>query len=202
MAAPTFNFKSGSSFTKFRPVENLSPDKNAYIRENNESDQPIQIGVYNDGDSYKGLFVISKTYCGLFDAATQQWEYRLYDWETLKNTYGAVWRNTSRLTGCYFTTNPGADQILQLWFESSDYGKKGLIVSDSSLSLFNADNQTSVWTVPKLVFPVGSYHIGYANKSPASYIGGQWSSRGSIVIPGTTPGCSLALNLILYQRDA
>lgn len=202
MAAPTFNFKSGSSFTKFRPVENLSPDKNAYIRENNDSDQPIQIGVYNDGDSYRGLFVVSKTYCGLFDAATQQWEYRLYDWETLKNTYGAVYRNTSRLTQCYTTTNPGADQILQLWFESPDYGKNGLIFSYSGLSLYDADNSETIWTVPRLAFPVGVYHIGYGSSNPGSYLGGQWSSRGSIVVPGTTPGCSLATNLILYQRIA
>lgn len=202
MAAPTFNFKSGSSFTKFRPVENTTPDKNAYIRENNESDQPIQIGVYNNGDSFRPLFVIAKKYCGLYDGASDEWLYNLYDWDTLKTTYGAVYRNTSRLTQCYFTTNPGADQILQLWFESPEFGGNGLIVSNSGMSLFDRDNQTSVWTVPKLVFPVGSYHIGYANKSPASYIGGQWSSRGSIVIPGTTPGCSLALNLILYQRDA
>lgn len=202
MAAPTFNFKNGSSFTKFRPVENLSPDVNAYIRENNNSDQPIQIGVYNNGDSSRPLFVVSKTYCGLYDGASDEWAYRLFDWDTLKTTYGAVYRNTSRLTDCYATTNPGADHILQLWFKSPDFGNNGLIVSNSSLSLFNTNNQTTVWTVPKLVFPVGSYHIGYANKSPASYIGGQWSSRGSIVIPGTTPGCSLALNLILYQRDA
>lgn len=202
MAAPTFNFKNGSSFTKFRPVENLSPDTNAYIRENNESNQPIQIGVYNSGDSSRPLFVIAKTYCGLYDAASGAYNYQLYDWDTLKKNYGAVYRNTSRLTDCYMTANPGSNQMFQLWFKSSDSGFNGLIVSDTSFSLFDADNQKSVWTVPKLVFPIGAYHIGYANKNPGSYIGGQWVSKGSIVIPGTTPGCSLPLNLLLYQRQA
>lgn len=202
MAAPTFNFKNGSSFTKFRPVENLSPDVNAYIRENNESDQPIQIGVYNNGDSYRPVFVLAKTYCGLYDGASDDWFYRLYDWDTLKEKYGAVYRKTDRLTDCYATTNPSADQIFQLWFTSSDYGHNGLIVSDAGFSLFNVEDQSTVWTVPKLAFPVGSYHIGYGNVNPGSYIGGSWSSKGSIVIPGITPGCSLALNLILYQRQA
>lgn len=203
MAAPTFNFKNGSSFTKFRPVENQSPDVNAYIRENNESDQPIQIGVYNNGDSSRPLFVVSKTYCGLYyDGASGEWAYRLYDWDTLKKTYGAVWRNTSKLTECYATTNPSSDQMLQLWFESPDFGKNGLIVTDTRFSLFDATNQKTVWTVPTLAFPIGAYYIGYANKNPGSYIGGQWVSKGSIVIPGTTPGCSLPLNLLLYQRQA
>lgn len=201
MAAPTFNFKNGSSFTKFRPVENLTPGVNAYIRENNDSDQPIQIGVYNDGDSSRPLFVVSKTYCGLYDAATQQWEYRLFDWDTLKKTYGAVWRNTSKLTDCCATTNPSASQILQFWFESPDFGKNGLIVSNSGLSLFNMDDQTTVWTVPRLAFPIGIYHIGYANANPGSYLGGQWTSSGTIVSP-ETPGCSLLLNLVLYKRVA
>lgn len=202
MAAPTFNFKNGSSFTKFRPVENLSPDVNAYIRENNESDQPIQIGVYDNGDSYRPLFVVAKTYCGLYEGVSGDWLYRLYDWDTLKETYGAVYRNTTRLTDCYATTNPTSNQMFQFWFESPDFGRNGLIVSGSGFSLFNADNQSTVWTVPKLAFPVGAYHIGYANENPASYLGGQWISKGSIVIPGTTPGCSLNLNLILYQRQA
>lgn len=202
MAAPTFNFKNGSSFTKFRPVENLSPDVNAYIRENNESDQPIQIGVYNNGDSSRPLFIVSKTYCGLYDAASDVWEYRLYDWDTLKGKYGAVYRNTSRLTDCYATTNPSSDQMLQLWFDSLDFGKNGLIVSTDRFNLFDANNQKTVWTVPTLAFPIGAYHIGYANQNPGSYIGGQWVSKGSIVTPGTTPGCSLNLNLILYQRQA
>lgn len=201
MTAPTFNFKNGNSFTKFRPVENASPEVNAYIRENNGSDQPIQIGVYNNGDSYRPLFVVSNTYCGLYDGASGEWAYRLYDWDTLKEEYGAVYRVINRLTDCYATTNPGSNQMFQLWFESSDFGKNGLIISDSTFSLFNVENQSTVWTVPRLAFPVGSYHIGYANKSPASYLGGQWVSSGTIVSP-ETPGCSLLLNLILYQRVA
>lgn len=201
MAAPTFNFKNGNSFTKFRPVENISPDVNAYIRENNGSDQPIQIGVYNDGDSYRPVFVVSKTYCGLYDGASGEWTYRLYDWDTLKEKYGAVYRVINRLTDCYATTNPGSNQMFQLWFESSDFGKNGLIISDSGFSLFNVENQSTVWTVPRLAFPVGSYYIGYANANPGSYLGGQWTSSGTIVSP-ETPGCSLLLNLILYKRVA
>ena len=201
MAAPTFNFKNGNSFTKFRPVENISPDVNAYIRENNGSDQPIQIGVYNNGDSYRPVFVVSKTYCGLYDGASGEWTYQLYDWDTLKEKYGAVYRTISRLTDCYATTNPVSNQMFQLWFESPEFGKNGLIVSNSGFSLYNVDNQTIVWTVQKLAFPVGIYHIGYASVNPGSYLGGQWTSLGSIVSP-ETPGCSLSLNLILYKRVA
>lgn len=176
MANPQLHFKNGSSYTTITPVRvssNTEDDYTVTINQNNASNQPVQITV-DDGGSNRNLFVVSNAgYAGVFDIGTQTWKMRIDDFDRLKSK-GMVYRD-STLDRCYCSAQQSTGQWLRIWAES-DLGSKGLICTDSAISIWDSDKQESVLNLSKLTaYPVGSIYMSFNTTSPSTLFGGSWS---------------------------
>lgn len=176
MANPQLNFMNGSSYTTITPVRVSSSTEDDYtvtISQNNASNQPLQITVDDGGDN-RNLFVTSNSGdVGILDLDTQTWKMQIDDFNRLKSK-GMVYADGT-LDSCYCSAQKSTGQWLRIWCES-DVGKRGLICRDSSISVWDTDNQESLFSLSKLTaYPVGSIYMSFDTTSPSTLFGGSWS---------------------------
>lgn len=176
MANPQLNFMNGSSYTTITPVRVSSSTEDDYIvtiSQNNASNQPLQITVDDSGDN-RNLFVVSNSgYVGVFDLDTQTWKMQINDFDGLKSK-GMVYTNET-LDDCYCSAQESTGQWLRIWCKS-DAGNRGLICTDSSISVWDSDNQDSILNLSKLTaYPIGSIYMSFNTTSPSTLFGGSWS---------------------------
>lgn len=180
MANPQFNFMNGNSYTTITPVRvgsNAEDDYSVYIQQNNESNQPIQIGVDDGGDNRNLLVVSNSGYVGIFDIATQTWKMQINDFDGLKNK-GMVYADAT-LDSCYCSAQKSTGQWLRIWCQS-DAGNRGLICTDSSISVWDTDNSDSLFYLSRLTaYPVGAIYLSYVSTSPSTLFGGSWTALNS-----------------------
>lgn len=177
MGNPQLNFMNGSSYTTITPVRVSSSTEDDYtvtISQNNTNNQPLQITV-DDGEKNRNLFVASNSgYVGIFDLATQTWKMQVNDFDGLKSK-GMVYRD-STLDSCYCSAQASSGQWLRIWCQS-DVGNRGLVCTDSSISIWNIDESKSELNLSKLTaYPVGAIYISYVSTSPSTLFGGSWTA--------------------------
>lgn len=176
MANPQLNFMNGSSYTTITPVRVSPTTEDDYIvtiSQNNASNQPLQITV-DDGGNNRNLFVASNSgYVGIFDLDTQTWKMQIDDFDRLKSK-GMVYADAT-LDDCYCNAQESTGQWLRIWCKSS-VGNRGLICTDSSIGIWDTDNQNILLGLSKLTaYPVGSIYISVNTTSPSTLFGGSWS---------------------------
>lgn len=176
MANPQLNFMNGSSYTTITPVRvssNTEDDYTVTISQNNASNQPLQITVDDGGDN-RNLFVTSNSgYVGIFDLDTQTWKMQIDDFNRLKSK-GMIYADGT-LDSCYCSAQKSTGQWLRIWCQS-DTGNRGLICTDSSILVWDSDNQDSLFNLSKLTaYPVGSIYMSFNTTSPSTLFGGSWS---------------------------